>query len=328
MKKQGLLGKDAVFSVNFIAFSAPEVSIDRGDMLKFYAKIPSKESAKSIYDFLIDQELVRWTVETDVVRDTCALRGYVDDEAAGKAEFERIAVACGDIETPSVAPLKKADWVEAYKKSAQPWQCECLYWIPTFMADEIEVPESVVPVYIEPGMAFGTGSHETTQLCGRALVMFKTLYEKTDDLMIKSCMDIGCGSGILGISAIKIGLVHAIMIDIDEDAIRISQENARLNGVFPDQVDFIVGDLKIGLLGRQADVVMANLSTDVLLGNADLLINSVKANGLLCIGGILRSEKMEVSSVFGEFARKRWGNGTMESFIDGNDWTVIVYFYG
>jgi ribosomal protein L11 methyltransferase len=281
-------------------------------MLKFSARILSKKGAATISELLSGLELTRWTVERDVQRNKYFLRGYVDDESVGGEDFKKISGTCGDLGKLVISTVEPKDWAEAYKKSAKPWQYDCLHWIPTFMRGEVEVPEDAAAVYIEPGMAFGTGAHETTQLCGRALVMFKSLFEKTDDLIIKSCIDVGCGSGILGISAIKLGLVHATLIDIDEDAIRISQENAALNGIFPDQVDFVVGDVKIALLGRQAD----------------LLVNSVNQNGILCLSGFLTEKKCDVASVFGEFTKKRWGDSAMENSIEDGDWSALIYFRG
>jgi ribosomal protein L11 methyltransferase len=297
-------------------------------MLKFSAKILSEENANLVNEFLNENELVRWVIEKEISKERYFLRGYVDGEAEGKAEFKRISEACKGVGEVTILQVKPKDWAEAYKKSAEPWKYERLHWIPTFMKGKVETDGDEIPIYIEPGMAFGTGSHETTRLCGRVLMMFKSLFEKTDDLIIKSCLDVGCGSGILGISAIKLGLIHATLIDIDVDAIRISRENAELNGVFPDQIDFVEGDLKIGLLGRQADLLMANISADVLIANGDLIVNSVKPDGLMCLGGILIEEKAKLSAVFSELTKKRWGSGVLENSIDEGDWTVLIYFRG
>ena len=157
--------------------------------------------------------------------------------------------------------------------------------------------------------------------------MFQNLYKKTDDLVIKNCIDAGCGSGILGISAIKLGLSHATMIDIDQDAVRIARENAILNEVYPDQIDFVVGDLRTNLLGRQTDLLMANILANVLVDNADLLVNSVNAGGLLCLSGILAREADDVKEVFVKLVNNRWSSNMCTSSING-EWASISFFRG
>ncbi|MDR2779408.1 MAG: 50S ribosomal protein L11 methyltransferase [Puniceicoccales bacterium] len=296
-------------------------------MLKFSSKILSNEKANSVGEFLSDQELVYWSVEKDCLRDEYFLCGYISDEQIGHKDFAKIKSVFGDIKDVKVTTINPSDWEEVYKKSAKIWKCEDLYWVPAFMKDTVEIPEGGVGVYIEPGMAFGSGTHETSQLCARALVMFKSLYTKTNDLIIKSCIDAGCGSGILGISALKLGLVHATFIDIDTDAIRISRENALANGLFPDQMDFVIGDIKIGLLGRQADLLMVNILSDILVENADLLVSSVKPGGLLCVSGILKDEKFDVASEFTKFTKKRW-ESVVESSMDDREWSLLAYFRG
>ncbi|MDR1433412.1 MAG: 50S ribosomal protein L11 methyltransferase [Puniceicoccales bacterium] len=296
-------------------------------MLKFSSKISSRERANAIGEFLSEKCLIRWTIEADAASGECYLCGYVEDEASGKSDFVRIKEECGGGEEPSVASIDATDWENAYKRFAKPWRCENLHWIPAFMEGEVDIPDGDVAVCIDPGMAFGSGSHETTRLCAKAMVMFKNLYEKTGDLGIKDCIDVGCGSGILGISAIKLGLAHVTFIDIDESALRISRENAEQNGLFPDQMDFAAGDLRISILGRQTDLLVANILTDVLVQNADLLVSSVRSGGLLCLSGILKKEKAEVVSIFGKLVKKKW-ESAMENFIEDGEWVALAYFRG
>ncbi|MDR0742410.1 MAG: 50S ribosomal protein L11 methyltransferase [Puniceicoccales bacterium] len=297
------------------------------NMLKFFSKISSQERANLIGEFLDDQELVCWSIEKDCLHDKYFLCGYVSNEQVGNADFAKIKSVFSDLGSAEISIINPSDWEEVYRKSAKLWKCEDLYWVPTFLKGEIEIPEDGIRVYIEPGMAFGSGSHETSRLCARALVMFKSLYKKTNDLMIKSCIDIGCGSGILGISALKLGLSHVTFIDIDADAIRISQENALANGLFIDQMDFVTGDVRVSLLGRHADLLMANILSNVLVENADLLVNSVKPGGLLCVSGILKDEKLDVASEFTKFIKKRWAS-VIESSMDDGEWSLLAYFRG
>jgi ribosomal protein L11 methyltransferase len=294
-------------------------------MLKFSSQIPPSVDGNALGDFLEENGLLRWTVEMDCEDGQNFLCGYVDGRKIGEKEFSTIREKFGDLANAAVAEIGETEWVNAYKESAEPWQCENLLWIPSFMEDEVEVGEDEIAVYIDPGMAFGSGSHETTRLCARAMVMYRTLYEKTGDLIIKDCMDVGCGSGILGISALKLGLVHATFIDNDRDAIRISGENASANGLYPDQMDFIVADFGIGLLGRQTDLLMANVTADALIANADVLVASVRSGGLLCLSGILREERSAVAGVFGKHVHGRWET-VVENGLDDGNWTSLIYF--
>ena len=294
-------------------------------MYKFEAQIPSEEFCDSVESFLLENEFINWGVESNKVTGQCFLCGYLDSTEKGESEFSKIKNAFPGLIGKKVRKYKQVDWSQKYKKFIKPWQCENLFWIPEHLRGQVSMPEGSIPVYIEPGMAFGTGVHETTRLCGRALMMFKNMYEKNNDLIVKTCMDVGCGSGILGITALKVGFVHSTMIDIDADAVRIAGQNALLNGIFPDQMTLVTGDIKSNLLGRQADLVVANILSNVLIENADLLISCVKPDGILCLSGVLRKEKEEVRAIFREKTEKKW-NAVLDNSIDDGEWSALVYF--
>ena len=115
-------------------------------------------------------------------------------------------------------------------------------------------------------------------------------------------MDVGCGSGILAISAAKLGLGPVIGIDHDIEAIRASRENASANGV-DDCADFIAADLASGLVGRSAALVLANIQADVLARHARELVGAVPPGGCLVLGGILKTELRDVRARFSSVAR-------------------------
>jgi ribosomal protein L11 methyltransferase len=296
-------------------------------MLKFSSQIPSTIDGDAVCAFLGENDLVNWTVERDCENDVVFLCGYVENKEMGEDEFSKIRENFGKLADAAVAKIDGAELANAYKKFVRPWQCEDLHWIPSHLADAVDVDEGDVAVYIDPGMAFGSGAHQSTRLCARALIMFKALYKKTGDLVVKDCIDAGCGSGILGISALKIGMIHTTFIDHDPDAIRICRENAEANGLYADQMDFVVADLGAGLLGRRTDLLLANMTADVLVANADILVNSIKLSGLLCLGGILRSERDSVAKVFGQCAKKRWEMVMENDLVDG-EWVSLLYFRG
>ena len=146
-------------------------------------------------------------------------------------------------------------------------------------------------------MAFGTGNHETTRLCCERLADFSARRGPTGRVI-----DAGCGSGILALSAGKLGFQRIAGFDNDPEAIRVSGENADLNGM-TGRVDFFVGDLVSGLADRQAELVMANIQSDVLMRFANELCHAVAPGGELVLSGILSRELDEVKARFADTAK-------------------------
>lgn len=196
---------------------------------------------------------------------------------------ERAVVEVGSLETVS-SVIDSSDWENEWRK----------YYNPLYFGDVVIVPawqkpplDAKVPVLIEPGMAFGTGNHETTAMC----ISFMQFV----DMRGKSVLDMGCGSGILGISAAKLGARHVILSDIDEQALIASRANAALNGA-TDVCEFLGGDLNAG--GVKADVVVANITADVLLRLRDLLHSVLKSGGDLIISGIINARAEEIERAY------------------------------
>src|SRR5690606_39178015 len=127
--------------------------------------------------------------------------------------------------------------------------------------------------WLDPGMAFGTGNHETTRLCCERLALYAARCGNAGRVI-----DAGCGSGILALSAAKLGFGGVAGFDNDAEAIRVSRENAELNGL-AGKVDFYVGDLITGLAGRQAELVLANIQSDVLIRFVEELCRTVAPGG-------------------------------------------------
>lgn len=176
-------------------------------------------------------------------------------------------------------------------------------------------------------MAFGTGNHETTRLCVRRLLDARDEWG-AENLAGRAVIDAGCGSGILALSACKLGFSPVGGFDIDPDSVAVSVENARLCGI-DDRVAFRWSGLEDGLMGRSADIVMANILANVLCHNADLLLRAVRSGGRLVLSGILGREAGEVSRIFREKADAAWA-GDMEhhdSREDG-DWADVLLVRG
>jgi ribosomal protein L11 methyltransferase len=169
-------------------------------------------------------------------------------------------------------------------------------------------------------MAFGTGNHETTRLC--ALRLIDTAFEWGATVKNRSVIDAGCGSGILAISAAKLGFGNVSGFDIDNASVQISRENAAVNGL-GETIHFSAGALEASLPGKQADLVLANILADVLMQNADLLLGSVLPGGKLVLSGILAIEIGSVRNVFESRGRTQWGFCDAKSRIDG-EWTDLV----
>lgn len=153
-----------------------------------------------------------------------------------------------------------------------------------------DVPDpSAVNVMLDPGLAFGTGTHPTTALC---LEWLDSL-----DLAGKTVIDFGCGSGILAIAALKLGAARAIGIDIDPQAIQASRDNARRNGVEDRLALFLPQDKPNGL---HADVVVANILAGPLRELAPLISILPAKGGVIGLSGILASQAESVCEAYQE----------------------------
>lgn len=143
-----------------------------------------------------------------------------------------------------------------------------------------------IPLYIDPGKAFGAGDHPSTQLCLNVLA--RHLVPGTPVL------DLGTGTGILAIAAAKLGASSILAVDIDDDAVRVARRNASMNGI-DEQIQFAVGSLDDVLSGRfglkKAPLVLANILSAVLIEFLDTgLASTLSDGGLLVLSGLLRSQ--------------------------------------
>jgi ribosomal protein L11 methyltransferase len=178
------------------------------------------------------------------------------------------------------------------------------------------IPEGHEVVWLDPGLAFGTGNHETTRLCCERLVAFAS--EHAGKLAQQCVIDAGCGSGILAISAAKLGFGQVSGFDNDPDAVRISTENARLNDC-ADRLKFFTGDLITGLKNSQANLLMANILANILIEFAPQLVSAVAPVGSLVLSGILAEEIDKVREAFAAIT-PGW---TIESRILG-EWADLA----
>ncbi|HEY4302008.1 MAG TPA: 50S ribosomal protein L11 methyltransferase [Candidatus Didemnitutus sp.] len=279
------------------------------------AAIPAAD-ADAWSDLLAENEIAALMVIEDRIASKAWLTGYFESEQAAQDVWKALADCPRALAQPAqaeVRALPDADWKESYKLHFKPQHFGRLHWVPVWERPSYAVPHGDVVLWLDPGMAFGTGNHETTRLCGERLAEFAR-----DRGTTGSVVDAGCGSGILALSAARLGFVDVCGFDLDPVAIGVSQENAAQNGL-DGTVRFEVGDLVSGLEGRQGDLVMANIQADVLMRFADGLVRAVRPGGQLVLSGILATELETVRTAFSTVAC----GARMESRVLG-EWSDLV----
>lgn len=192
-----------------------------------------------------------------------------------------------------VDSVDNADWTSAWKKYFTPIHIGSRFIVlPAWLKDEIHAAQ---PILIEPKMAFGTGHHQTTALCLEGLDrLFATGEIRTG----QSFLDLGTGSGILGIAAAKLGL-SGLAIDIDPVAIDNARENVALNGV-EDVVELGTGSIESVLKDRRFDCILANILANPLIDMAEAICGRLSAPGVLILSGILREQAERVIAAYTE----------------------------
>lgn len=260
-----------------------------------------------------------WTIEkTDT---DCQLCGYFDDNY--QSSWEALQELYPKLEGKSltVETVEACDWKDAYKQYLKPVAIGPIHVVPIWERESYALPEGEFGIYLDAEMAFGTGMHETTRLCLSRAVDYQRLFSK--DLFLKQAIDVGCGSGILSIAAAKLGFAHVYGFDIDPDAIQISRKNAIVNETL--DLEFQTADLKAGILGRQADLVMANVLAPILIEHASILVNTVNRYGCLSLSGILVEEAPAVEAVFTPLVQQYWDSYFLNTRVLGQ-WAELAYF--
>jgi ribosomal protein L11 methyltransferase len=196
---------------------------------------------------------------------------------------------------PEFTMIHEINWMEAWKQHYHPIPVgKRLIILPAWL----KPPKGRrIPIRIDPGMAFGTGTHPTTQLC---LALAEELFISVEGIHGLKVIDIGCGSGILSIAALKLGAEMALGVDIDPEAVNASRENAELNGI---STQFKLGigsvsEVRSGKFGlNQAQLVFANILTPVLVRLlSEGLGELVTQDGCLILSGILAEQSPQVET--------------------------------
>ncbi len=173
--------------------------------------------------------------------------------------------------------LQDQDWDQAYKQHFQPLQCAPDLWIVPSWSEPPDPAATVIQ--LDPGLAFGTGSHPTTALC--------LAWLGSSDLKDSQVIDFGCGSGILAIAAIKLGAKHVTAVDIDAQAVTACKSNVKVNAIKPDQIQ--VGCPEI-IETSGVNLLIANILAGPLVDLASRFADLVKPGGQILLSGILKTQ--------------------------------------
>ena len=223
---------------------------------------------------------------------------YLPADETGFAQMGEVRLALEDLKARrsdcgtlllSLENLRDEDWENNWKQYYKPMEIgQRLLVIPQW--EQVD-PGQRVPLILDPGLTFGTGSHATTRLCLTALE--KTVAQGD------RVLDLGCGSGILSIAALRLGASQALAVDIDDKCLDVAYENAALNGIGKDRYTVRVGDvLSDGSLRRELegsyDIVVANIVADVIIALAPLVPSMLRPGGTFLCSGIIDDRAEEV----------------------------------
>ena len=242
---------------------------------------------KSTWDYLDDEVLKELNSTVTLVKAYVSLD--ISDETLVKIENDLTVLKenCkGYTETGSLEIVKRIvdgdDWIEIWKKHYRPIELGKVVVCPAWIERQIKPDQ--VEVLIDSNMAFGTGEHETTSM------VIELMQDYIKDA--KTVIDVGTGSGILGIAAAKLGAEKVVMTDIDYVAVKSAQHNCELNGT-ADRCEVALNNL-LDDKNVQGELVLANITADVLLILSNTITDNVKKGGVMVMSGIIKSRENEV----------------------------------
>lgn len=228
---------------------------------------------------------------------------YLDSDEDNEPVLARVREEIEDLRTftdigegtITESQTEDKDWINNWKQYWHTFSIGDLYIKPTW-EEETEEMKGHPVLSIDPGTAFGTGSHETTRMVVRQLQK----YVKKDD----EILDVGCGSGILSVVALKYGAKHALGTDLDPNAIIASEENAQQNGIKAEELEVIEGNIIDDKAVQDRcgyecyDIVCANILADVLIPLSSEITRHMKHGAYFITSGIIDSKEEEVASAF------------------------------
>lgn len=248
-----------------------KVPLTQADKEQMFVDIlPQIESDDGIayLSFYLEEDVDKEEMLAKVRNEFEAMRAYAN-------------VGEGTIEESQTEDL---DWVNNWKQYFHQFYVDDILIIPSWEEVKPEDEDKMI-IHIDPGTAFGTGMHETTQLCIRQLKKHVTKETRI--------LDVGCGSGILGMIALKFGAAYSVGTDLDPCAIDATYENMEVNGITRDQYEVMIGNIiddkevqdKVGY--DKYDIVVANILADVLVPLTPVILNQLKKGGVYITSGII-----------------------------------------
>ena len=266
------------------------------------------ENNKQYWDYVDDDLLKR-------MEGVARVKFYVTDDEDGRKQLQQYTAGLEGYEILS-ASLNENDWATSWQKYYKPLAVgEKIYVVPEWEKDSV-LPEGKVPVWLNPGLTFGTGSHASTQLCLEGL---ENAVQPGDRIL-----DLGCGSGILSIAALCLGAEFAAAVDIDPKAVGVAYENAELNSIGKDRYSVRAGNvlsdkgLVAELMQTKYQVVLANIVADVIIPLSAFAGDFMADGGWFICSGIIDTRSDEVAS-----ALKRNGFTVAEK-KEKNGWCAFV----
>ncbi len=248
-----------------------KVPLTQADKEQMFVDIlPQIESDDGIayLSFYLEEDVDKEEMLAKVRNEFEAMRAYAN-------------VGEGTIEESQTEDL---DWVNNWKQYFHQFYVDDILIIPSWEEVKPEDEDKMI-IHIDPGTAFGTGMHETTQLCIRQLKKHVTKETRI--------LDVGCGSGILGMLALKFGAAYSVGTDLDPCAIDATYENMEVNGITRDQYEVMIGNIiddkevqdKVGY--DKYGIVVANILADVLVPLTPVILNQLKKGGVYITSGII-----------------------------------------
>lgn len=250
------------------------------------------------------------TSDEDVAQIVARIYSFLTEIGAEVADFVP--------ETPAVAILQEEDWANSWKAHFKPTRIGRRLVIKPSWEEYAPLPGDVT-LELDPGMAFGTGTHGTTRLCLEALerIMFRE-GEYADSRLppVPDVLDVGCGSGVLSVAAAKYGARQVTAVDIDPVAVQVTDENAERNGVLP-----LIAASTTPLTGLASPfhIVLANILAEELVRLALPLIDRTAPDGYLILSGILLEREAFVTAGFAPLPV------TLVETTHSGEWSCLVY---
>jgi ribosomal protein L11 methyltransferase len=268
----------------------------------------SKEEIKALFiDYIEEQVLANKNMQ---------IKCYVSDEEPIQKILENIMNGLKRLNefvptqniTVSTAETNEENWANNWKNYYKPFKIGKNIVVTPIWEEEKISSEGDLVIKIDPGMAFGSGTHETTSMCIKLLSQY--VGPESD------VIDVGCGSGILAIAASKLGAKHVVGVDLDENAVKVAKENVAHNDLKA-HIDIKHGDL-LQNIEMKADVVVANILANVIILLTDDIKRLIKEEGVFISSGIINDKIDDVTKKLVDS-----GFEVMDVLRDG-EWAAIV----